>query len=152
MTVIAEASRVIAATTQEVLEFVMDLERYKKADDKIGRVIQPIVLGDDDVGTAKYWGRMRGTPPAPDANIVRVNRWTDLTFIGAPRQPGRLVFSFTGRFACTEVDEGCRLTHGYELDFHRPFSWLYDRLLDPWLQDELEIELDRVQAILGGDV
>ncbi len=150
MTLTAEATRVVEATPREVLEFVLDLERYRQADTKIGKVTQPVVLDDDGVGTAAYWGRLRGTPPAPDRNIVRLTEWTDLTFTGAPRQPARLVFSFTGRFACTEVDGGCEVTHGYEMSFRRPFRWIYEPLLRTWIQSELEDELDRVQQILGG--
>lgn len=149
MTLHAEATRVVSATPQEVLEFVLDLERYREADTKIGKVIQPIVLDEDGLGQAAYWGRMRGTPPAPDRNIVRLTRWSELTFTGAPRQPARLVFAFTGRFACVEVEEGCRLTHGYEMTFRRPFRWIYEPLLRAWLQSELDDEVDRVVKILG---
>ena len=145
----AEATRVVPATSREVLEFVLDLERYRDADTKIGRVTQPIVLDDTGEGRTRYWGRLRGTPPAPDTNIVRLHRWSELTFTGAPRQPARLVLDFTGRFGCDDTDEGCRVTHGYELAFRRPFRWIYEPLLGEWLQDELEAELDRVRAILG---
>lgn len=149
MTVRAEATRTVEASCQEVLEFVMDLERYRQADTKIGRVVEPISLDDNDEGRTRYWGRMRGTPPAPDTNLVRLTRWSELTFVGAPRQPARLVLDFTGRFTCTPVDEGCRVTHGYELIFRRPLRWIYEPLLRTWLQTELDAELDRVRDILG---
>lgn len=42
MTLRAEATRVVPATSREVLEFVLDLDRYRQADTKIGRVIRPI--------------------------------------------------------------------------------------------------------------
>ena len=128
---------------------MLDLERYREADTKIGKVTQPV--GSTTTGwAAAYWGRLRGTPPAPDRNIVRLTPWSELTFTGAPRQPARLVFAFTGRFACTEVDDGCEVTHGYEMTFRRPFRWIYEPLLRTWLQSELEDELDRVKQILGG--
>jgi len=151
MTVRAEATRVIPATSRAVLEFVLDLERYRQADTKIGRVVRPVVLDDDDEGTARYWGRLRGAPSAPDTNIVRLRRWHELTFSGAPRQPARLLLDFTGRFTCTDVDDGCRLTHGYEMTFRRPARWVYEPLLGRWLQEEVEAELDRVGTILGAD-
>ncbi len=151
MTVRAEATRVVPATSQEVLEFVLDLERYRRADTKIGRVTQPIELDENGEGRTRYWGRLRGTPPVPDTNIVQLRRWHELIFIGAPRQPARLVLDFTGRFTCTDIDGGCEVTHGYEMTFRRPFRWIYEPLLDPWLQTELEAELDRVQRILGGE-
>lgn len=146
----AEATTVVPATSRDVLEFVLDLERYRQADTKIGRIIQPVELGEDDVGLARYWGRMRGTPPAPDTNIVRLTRWSALTFTGAPRQPARLVLDFTGRFACVDVDDGCQVTHGYEMTFRRPFRWIYEPLLRSWLEPELKAELDRMRTILDG--
>lgn len=149
MTVRAEATRVVPATCQEVLEFVLDLDRYRQADTKIGRVTQPVELDEHGVGRTRYWGRLRGTPPVPDTNIVRLTRWTELVFTGAPRQPARLVLDFTGRFRCTDAEEGCRVTHSYELAFRRPFRWIYEPLLRSWLQAELEDELDRVRDILG---
>ena len=151
MTVRAEATRVVPATSREVLEFVLDLERYRQADAKIGRITRPVVLDEHDEGRTRYWGRLRGLPPAPDTNIVRLDRWKELTFTGAPGQPARLLLDFTGRFACTDVDGGCRLTHGYELTFRRPVRWVYEPLLRGWLQVELEAELDLVAAILGGE-
>lgn len=150
MTLQAEATRVVPASSREVLEFVLDLDRYRQADTKIGRVTQPVTLDENDEGHVRYWGRLRGTPPAPDTNIVRLSRWHELTFTSAPRQPARLILTFTGRFHCTETDVGCRVTHGYEIEFRRPFRWVYEPLMRTWLQTELEAELDRVQAIMAG--
>lgn len=149
MTLTATATREIGATSREVLEFVLDLERYRQADHKIGRVTEPIVLDDNNEGSTRYWGRMRGTPPAPDTNLVKLDPWRTLTFTGAPRQPARLILDFTGRFDCVDTGTGCRLTHSYEMTFRRPFRWIYEPLLRTWLQTELDAELDRVAAILG---
>jgi hypothetical protein len=82
-------------------------------------------------------------------NIVRLRRWSELTFTGAPRRPARLVLAFSGRFTCREVGDGCELTHSYELAFRRPWRWIYEPLLDGWLQREVEGEVDRVREILG---
>lgn len=149
MTVRATATTVVPATSREVLEFVLDLERYREADTKIGRIVEPIVLDEHGVGRTRYWGRLRGTPPAPDTNIVRLTPWTEVTFTGAPRQPARLALDFTGRFSCVDTDDGCEITHGYEMTFRRPLRWVYEPLLRSWLQSELEDELDRVRTIVG---
>lgn len=149
MTVTATASREVPASGREVLEFVLDLERYRTADTKIGRVAAPLVLDSENRGRVRYWGRMRGMPPAPDTNLVELDPWRALTFTGAPRQPARLVLDFTGRFACRETDAGCELTHSYELTFRRPFRWVYEPLLRDWLQSELDDELDRVVGVFA---
>ena len=151
MTVTATATRDVAAPARRVLEFVLDLEQYRRADTKIGRVTRPAVLDADNRGRARYWGRMRGMPPAPDTNLVELEPWRALTFTGAPRQPARLVLDFTGRFECDERADGCVLTHSYELTFRRPFRWLYEPMLRRWLQAELDEELDRVVELFAED-
>ena len=149
MVLTARATRTVAATSREVLEFVLDLDRYREADNKIGKVTRPVVLDDNNEGRATYWGSMRGAPPAPDTNLVKLDPWRELTFTSAPRQPLRLVVHFIGRFVCTDIDGGCELTHSYDIAFRRPFRWVYEPLLRTWLQTELEAELDRVVEILG---
>lgn len=145
----ATATRDVEATSRQVLEFVLDLERYRQADTKIGRISKPIELDSNHEGSVRYWGRMRGTPPAPDTNLVKLDPWRTLTFTGAPRQPARLILDFTGRFHCVDTDGGCQVTHSYEMNFRRPFRWIYEPLLRTWLQTELDAELDRVVTILG---
>ena len=151
MTLTASATRDVGATSREVLEFVLDLERYRQADTKIGRVTQPIALDDNNEGRTRYWGRMRGTPPAPDTNLVKLDPWRSLSFTGAPRQPARLILDFTGRFHCVDTDTGSQVTHSYEMTFRRPVRWIYEPLLRTWLQTELDAELDRVAAILDSE-
>lgn len=147
----AQATTTVHRSSREVLEFVLDLERYRQADTKIRRVTQPILLDDTNVGTTRYWGRMRFTPPVPDLNIVKLTPWTDLTFTSAPRQPGRLFLSFVGRFRCTDTADGCEVTHSYEIQFRRPFRWIYEPLLRDWLPRELDEEMRRLEQILEAD-
>ena len=144
----ASATCHVRRPSREVLEFVLDLERYREVDPKIGRVTRPVVLDAEGNGSARYWGRLRGMPPAPDVNLVRLIRWTDLTFTGAPRQPARLILDFQGRFRCVDSDDGCIVTHSYELRFRRPFRWFYEPLLRTWLQDEVTDEVARLARTL----
>lgn len=147
----ASATRQVRATSREVLEFVLDLDRYRQVDPKIARVTQPVVLDNEGNGTVRYWGRMRGTPPLPDVNVVRLTPWTELTLTSAPRQPGRLVLDFEGRFVCVDSADGCTVTHSYEVRFRRPFRWIYDPLLRTWLQEEVTLELERLASVLDHD-
>lgn len=86
----------------------------------------------------------------PDVNLVRLTPWTDLSFTSAPRQPGRTVFDFEGRFCCTDSAAGCTVTHSYTVQFRRPFRWVYDPLLRSWLQDEVALELERLGSSVDG--
>jgi Polyketide cyclase / dehydrase and lipid transport len=150
MIVLAAASTVEipGVSPQEVLEFVLDLERYKHADHKIVKV--GLVTGPDESGrgSVKLSGRLRYGPAAPDLQHFDLNRWSRLTFMGASGQMARAVFNFTGTFECTPTESGTGVTHAYVFQFRGPF-----RLLEPlhrgWLQTELDDEMERVRETLA---
>ena len=88
-------------------------------------------------------------PAAPDRQNFTLDKWRRLTFVGAPRQPGRLVFTFVGTFECVPIDDGgTHVTHAYEFEFRRPFRWLERRMAAP-LADEIEHEVERLAELLG---
>ncbi len=149
MTVTASASAHVDADPQTVLEFVLDLDRYRQADRKILRVSAVEGPDADGHGSAKMWGRVRGLPPAPDRQDFTLERWHTLTFVGAPRQPARMVFDFVGTFDCVPDDGGTTITHAYEFTFKGPFR-LVERSLGDWLQAEIETEVATIAEILGG--
>jgi hypothetical protein len=135
------------ASPEEVLEYVLDLNRYKEADKKIVKV--GTLTGPDESGRGrvKLSGKLRFGPAAPDVHDFVLERWSQLTFTGASGQPARMIFNFTGSFHCEPSDSGTMVTHAYEFTFRGPF-----RLLEPlhrrWLQDELEAEMLRVRDAL----
>jgi len=90
----------------------------------------------------RIWGKVKGFPSAPDRQDFVLERWTKLTFTGAPRQPARLVFDFTGTITCQELPDGTtEVTHSYEFNFKGLFC-LAERYLAIWLQDQIEEELE----------
>lgn len=143
------ATTQVRRTSREVLEFVADLDRYREVDRKIGRISRPLVLDHTGTGRVRYWGRLRGLPPAPDVNLVRLTPWTELTFTGAPWQPARLALDFRGRFRCADTDNGCTVTHDYELAFRPPFRWFYEARLADWLQTEVTHEVASLATVLS---
>jgi Polyketide cyclase / dehydrase and lipid transport len=149
VTVSASATTVIGASPREILEFVLDLNRYKTIDHKIvrvGKIVGPDTSGH---GSVRLWGRMNGLPAAPDRQDFLLERWTRLTFTGSARQPGRLIFDFTGRFVCEPADTGeTVVTHSYEFVFKGPFR-VIERRLGGWLQHELEQEMLKLAAAIS---
>lgn len=135
------------ASPQEVLEYVLDLNRYKDADKKIVKVGAMTGPDESGRGSVKLSGKLRYGPAAPDVHDFVLERWTRLTFTGAPRKPGRLLFDFIGSFACQPTVSGTTVTHAYEFTFRRPFRWL-EGLHEGWLQSELEAEMERVREAL----
>ena len=149
MTLTVSSTAEMSATPQEVLEFVLDLDRYRQADHKITRVSS--VTGPDEhgAGSMRLWGRLPGMPPAPDRQDFTLERWSRLTFVGAPRQPGRLVFDFIGTFDCVPIDDSLtQVTHAYEFQFTRPFRWLQRRMAAP-LAAAIDEEVIRLVELLA---
>ena len=148
MTLHASASIETAATSQEVMELVLDLERYRQVDSKILSV--GAVEGPDDEGRGRVrlWSRLKWTPPVPDVQLFELQRWSRLTFTGAPGQPSRLVLGFTGTVECEPIPEGTLVTHSYELTFRGPFRIL-ETMHRRWLQQDLEEEMRRMSDILS---
>ncbi len=148
MTLTVSASAEISATPREVLEFVLDLERYRQADHKITRVSSVTGPDEDGVGSVRLWGKLPNMPPALDRQDFTLEQWSQLTFVGAPRQPGRLVFDFIGTFECAPISaEVTRVTHAYSFEFRRPFRWLERRMSAP-LATEIDDEVTRLAELL----
>ena len=115
---------------------------------KIARVAS--VTGPDasGKGSARVWGKLPGLPAAPDRQDFTLERWSRLTLVGAPRQPGRLIFDFVGSFECEPIDAGLtRVTHAYVFTFRRPFTWI-ERRMASTLPREIDEEVDRLADIL----
>lgn len=136
------------ASAQEVLEYVLDLERYKEADHKIVSVGEITGPDADGKGSVDVKGKLRFGPAAPDVQNFELERWSKLTFVGAPKQPGRIVFNFVGTFECEPIYGGVRVTHVYDFTFTFLWRWL-EVPHRTWLQDELDAEMERVRAALS---
>ncbi len=146
VTITAQATVNVGASPRDVLEFVLDLDQYRRVDPKIQRVRSVEGPDDEGRGSARIWGKVKGLPPAPDRQDFVLEPWIKLTFTGAPRQPARLIFDFTGTIACHERQDGTTdVTHSYEFNFKGPFS-LVERFLGNWLQCQIEDELQTIAS------
>ena len=151
MSMTAEATVDVAATPREVLEFVLDVDQYRHVDPKIVRA--GTVTGPDEQGkgSVKLWARMRGLPPAPDVQDFDLQRWSSLTFVGARKRPGRLIFEFTGVVECEPIGDLTRVRHAYAFRFKGPFK-IIERLNAEWLQRDIELEMAAIaERFSGGD-
>ena len=149
MTLTVSSTAEITATPQDVLEFVLDLDRYRQADHKITRITSVTGPNANGAGSVRLWGKLPGMPPAPDRQDLTLEKWSRLTFVGASRQPGRLVFDFVGTFDCVPIDDGLtQVTHAYGFTFRRPFRSLESRMSSP-LEDEIDQEVSRLRELLA---
>ena len=70
-----EGRAVIAASPRDCIEFVLDLERYRQADTKIGNVLSVDRVADNEY-RARFRSRFRGLPVPAVTQIINVTRST----------------------------------------------------------------------------
>ncbi len=146
----AEKSVDILKSPEEILAWVLDLDQYRRADQKITKVLERPALDAEGRGIARYRGRLRGIPTPVDTNSVTLDGRERLTFEGAPGVWTRRLVDFTGTFECTPNGDGLTtLRHTETFTFHPRFvDRLADRVLGHWLQQEIEVEVRRLKELI----
>jgi hypothetical protein len=140
-----EGSAVVDASANDVFEFVLDLERYREADHKIGRV--GTIERDGNTGTAEFWGRIRGLP-GPRGVFPFTMTSSRLKFRTPVAGPARWFLNFQGSFDCTEVEGGTSVTHREVFEFKRPWRWLAEPFLRRWLERDTVEEMVRFKPLV----
>src|SRR5580704_11245498 len=136
--IVGEASVTVTVPPTGVLEFVLDLDRYRQADHKIGRVGR--VTRDGDRGTAVFSGRIKGMP-GPSGTYPFTMTPTSLKFGSPIAGPAGWFLNFEGSFECIETPEGTVVVHREVFDFKRPWQWFLDPLLRKWLENDTTEEM-----------
>lgn len=137
---VVEAEVTVDRSPEEILEWVADLERYRRADTKITRVIHQ---GPDRV---RYRGHLRGIPTPADENVVTLVPGRSLTFTGAPDRWTRRLLDFEGSFTCQPIAHGTRVVHRESFGFKpAPVRTIAEAWLGRWLQREIADEMERLK-------
>ena len=140
---------IIERKPQEILDFVLDLERYREADTKIGRIRS--FERHDNSGTVRYRGKLRGLPTPTDTQTFELVPGRSLTFRSADSLWPGMVARFEGRFECEPVDEGTRLVHRERFTFRGPGRFLAEPFLRSWLAADTTQEMNRLKEQLEAD-
>ncbi|HYD10896.1 MAG TPA: SRPBCC family protein [Acidimicrobiales bacterium] len=142
-----EATVTIGCSARDVIELVLDLERYKTVDHKIGKVSS--FSRDGDRGTVHFAGKLRGLPTPRDRQTFEVTDGRHLTFRSIPsRWPGWAA-RFEGSFACDEQTDGTTVvTHRECFHFNPAIGWLVRPILGRWLAADTPLEMARMKAAL----
>ena len=143
--IVGEANATVRAAPQEVIEFVLDLNRYRQADRKIGRV--GAVHRDGNQGTAEFSGRIRGLPGPRGVYPFTVTA-AGLRFGSPIAGPARWFLDFEGTFDCEVTAAGTVVTHREVFDFKRPWRWLAEPLLRRWLETDTAGEMVRLKELV----
>jgi steroid delta-isomerase-like uncharacterized protein len=141
-----EASTTIARPAKDILEFVLDLEKYREADRKFHRI--HYVERDNNHGRAKYSGRLRGIPTPSEVQEWTLEPYTRLEFRSRPSLWPGMIARFEGSFQCEEMKGGTIVRHREAFQFRPPFSWLAVPILKSWLQRDVEDEVVRLKGLL----
>src|ERR1700735_3510773 len=118
--ILGQASTTVAASPADVFEFVLDLNRYRLADHKIGRVGPLTQTGDG--GTVSFSGRIKGLP-GPAGTYPFTKTESRLVIGSATAGPARWFLDFEGTFDCQVTDQGTVVTHREVFNFKRPWRW-----------------------------
>lgn len=132
---------VVRRPPEAIIAFVTDLERYKKADWKIGRVIE--CRRDGDRIFMRHGGTMRGIPGPPVA-LEMVVAETSVRYRSLRSFASRFVLTFDGGFEMEVTPEGTHVVHTERFHFFTPWRWLAEPYLRAWIAAD-------VQEIRGRD-
>ncbi len=146
--IVGEATTTVAATPNNVFDFVLDLNRYRQADHKIGRV--GTIDNDGDHGMVQFSGRIRGLP-GPSGTYPFTRAEARLEFGSPVAGPARWFLDFEGTFHTAQTSEGTVVTHREVFTFKRPWRWLAEPLLRRWLEKDTVEEMVRFKSLVERD-
>jgi hypothetical protein len=140
---VVEATALVSAGPAQVLDFVMDLDRYRQADHKIRRIRHMERQGDDVVVAMR--ARFAGLPVSATQRM-HLSPGVRIDVSNEPSWQDRFT-AFHGEFVCAVVPGGTEVTHRYTFTFNGPARPLA-ALMRGWFQRDITAEVTRLKAIL----
>jgi uncharacterized protein YbjT (DUF2867 family) len=134
----------IARSPREIIEFVLDVDRYRQADRKLGRVHWIRRTGDG--GLVRHGGRLRGLPTP--AITLAFRMLPDGTLEFRSTQAPWPLKRFEGGFRLERTHEGVRVTHEECLIFGRVVGRFFERIFGEWLRGDTAAEVKRMKTLL----
>ncbi|GAA2598312.1 SRPBCC family protein [Actinomadura fulvescens] len=132
----------ISCTPDELLEFVMDVERYAQIDKKI----RPLrwVRRDEDFTEFGFRPSVAGIPGPPTVSQMRRTAGERIDIELAPppaNRMARLTADFDASFVCTPVEGGTELVRTLNYRFKPWVAWLAEPLLRRRLNADVREEV-----------
>lgn len=141
-----ESTIVIERPAREVIDFVMDLRRYRHVDEKLGTIHSVDDSEDGEGKLVRFTPKLMGMPGPPTTqkvvagdqgiSIRGVPAWTDV------------MMTFEASFTCEETTGGTRVTRKLDFKFKKPFSWIFDPIFNRWLVTAVPEELRNAKAYM----
>jgi ligand-binding SRPBCC domain-containing protein len=140
----ATGTAVIRCDPSEVVEFVLDVNRYRKADHKIGGV--RYVRREGNRGQVRHGGRFLGVP-APAATLsFELTPFSHLDFRGVS-MPWPLR-GFHGSFTCRRTPDGTQVVHEECFIFGPVSGRMFQALFGRWIANDTQAEVMRMKVLL----
>lgn len=146
--VVGEAETVMATTCEDVLAFVMDVERYREVDAKIGTIHRIERSADGRQVTFRFTPNL-GPVPALLRSTQHVTRRGERAVVirPAPSWTDRLA-RFEGSVECWPDPDGVRVQRRLEFWFTPVLRALLGPALRRWLATDVPAELDAARRAL----
>ena len=142
-----EGTQIICRPAKDIYEFILDLQRYRKADTKIGRVHS--VQWHGQTAEIRYAGRFRGWPTPVVRQVITAEAYRRIDIRSKPGTLAHRIAPFHGLFILEPLDDATtRVFHREALDPPAPFKWLLEPLLGRWLADDTPAEVLRMKQLL----
>jgi hypothetical protein len=125
-----EVTETISCTPDELLEFVMDPERYAEVDSKI----RPVrwVRREGNVTEFEFRPKLAGLPGPPSVSRMELTPGERVDVALAPppaNRLARLASDFDASFVCTPVDGGTKLVRTLNFHFRPVLRWFAEPML-----------------------
>jgi hypothetical protein len=140
---------VIARPPEAIIAFVTDLNRYKRADWKVGRVLEQRREGDRIF--MRHDGTLRGIPGPPVSLEMTVDAPRAVRYRSVDSFPSSAVLTFDGGFELTPADGGTRVVHTERFRFLVPWRWVAEPFLRNWIMEDVREEMVRLKALLESE-
>jgi ribosome-associated toxin RatA of RatAB toxin-antitoxin module len=142
-----ESELVIQYPPDGIIDFVMDLQEYRKVDDKLGTIHWIKPAPDGEGVFVRFRPKLMGMPGPNTTQRVVVHPGHRIEISGVPAWTDAFV-TFRGYFRCEPTAEGTKVTRGLDFRFRKPMSWLMNGMVTRWLATAIPRELAQAKEYL----
>ena len=142
-----EAEIIINYPPEGIIEFVLDLNEYRKVDDKLGKIhwIKPAPDGQGVL--IHFRPNLIGMPGPSTTQRVVVMPGNRIEITGVPAWTDSFV-KFHGYFRCEPAAGGTRVVRGLDFQFSKPMGWIMNIPVTRWLKKAIPAELANAKEYL----
>jgi hypothetical protein len=147
----------IRCSKKAIVDFVTNLETYKKADLKIGRVLEQTRIPASETSDGlerifmRHDGTMRGVPGPPVSLEMVIESEHLVSYRAVPSFPSRFVLTFNGGFELHDLSDDAgavRVVHTERFYFYFPFRLIAEPFLRTWIANDVREEMLRLKQLL----